>query len=421
VAAAEATALLQVLSRVSRATSGPHALLSTLRRLRLSHFFVGGRMSAAIPLTWGEVHAAPAAVAPWDRKRVGDLLPFPEVSGALVNLDRGLLLRAFSYNPRRDAFSRRRWGRENLRRFAALPRQASMTLTLPAKWHGCRATWEMLAYESQAVRLFKQSVDRVIRRMFSEVGLCTVCVHEGQACEGEHQGRRWRPEGRCAQCAKWKRLEWWCSRAVFACSGCLASPRLRPLPRDRREPSSVFSWIREMADFEGNLDNPHRHILALMPYIPQGLLSVLAERAGLGEVLDIQVDREQTARSGLDAYLTKQSRLFVPSHPSLSAYFTKQAAQVDAFNALPVGAARLRVNYPIARPEKQPGWVFLRGVGLDEARRRFLPWTLPRDDPDWFPAPEPLPPRQEEPPRAPPPEHLQLPLPRLPSHNPLPL
>ena len=48
-----------------------------------------------------------------------------------VNLERELLFPAFSYNPRRDAYSRRRWARLNAARFARLPRQAFLTLTLP--------------------------------------------------------------------------------------------------------------------------------------------------------------------------------------------------------------------------------------------------------------------------------------------------
>ena len=163
-----------------------------------------------------------------------------------------------------------------------------------------------------------------------------------------------------------------------------------------------------------------------MPVIPQDVLSRLAAAAGLGEVVDVRLDKEATAGE-LDAYLAKQSRVFLPGHPMLSSYFAKQAAEPDAFNALPERAARVRVNYPVRRPEKNKlpeGSFFALGVGVDEARRRWLPWTLPEDDPDWWPA-------LSEDYSVPPAvasqvnyseEQIPLPLPpRPPPHNPRPL
>ena len=79
--------------------------------------------------------------------------------------------------------------------------------------------------------------------------------------------------------------------------------------------------------------------------------------------------------------------MFVPEHPCLTAYFTKQAVELDAFNALPEHAARLRINYPLPREDNNfpAGSFFAAGVGLDEARRLWLPWTLDRDDRIGFP------------------------------------
>ena len=153
----------------------------------------------------------------------------------------------------------------------------------------------MLQYEAKAVRAFKQSIDRLLWSVASERGRCAVCIRQSRACVRKHLGRRWVPTGRCAQCGHWRRLAWWPSRHVYACSACLAKPRLPARPRDCRKPRVTLSWVREMADTDGHLDNPHRHCRALMPFIPQDVLSKLAARAGLGEVLDVRVDREETA------------------------------------------------------------------------------------------------------------------------------
>jgi hypothetical protein len=358
---------------------------------------------------------------------IGDLLARPPASGTIVNREHGLLIPAFSYNPRRDAWSRRKWARDTAARFAQVPRQAFLTVTLPAEWHGRLADHEMLAYEAKAVRLFKQSLDRLLRSMCSKHGRCVVCISKERACAGHHRGRPFHPTGRCAQCGRWRRLEWWQSRWVFACSDCLSKPRLPARPKDRVLPGSTLSWVREMTGKSGRLDNPHRHCRALMPYVPQDVLSRMAEDAGLGEVCDVRVDREATAGGvgELDAYLLKQGRMFVPGHPMLSSYFAKQAAEPDAFNALPERAARVRVNYPVVVPEKKKlpeGSFFALGVGVDEARRRWLPWTLPEDDPDWWPAPtEDYSVPSQVDCSVPAAEELRLPLPRPPTNNPRPL
>lgn len=173
-------------------------------------------MSAAL-------RSAPAPRIP----TAGELLARPPFSGMIVNRDYGLVLPAFSYNPRRDAWSRRKWARDNAARFAQVPRQAFLTLTLPGEWHGT-ATREMLSYEAKAVRLFKQSVDRLLVSMVSKAGRCNDCIREPRACSGSHRARRFHPTGRCAQCGRWRRLEWWRSRWVFACADCLAGAAAGP-------------------------------------------------------------------------------------------------------------------------------------------------------------------------------------------------
>lgn len=361
---------------------------------------------------------------------IGELLARPPASGTIVNRDHGLLIPAFSYNPRRDAYSRRKWARDTAAKFAQVPRQAFLTLTLSAEWHGRPATREMLAYEAKAVRLFKQGLDRLLRSMSAKPGRCMVCISKLRSCGGHHRGKRFHPTGRCPQCGHWRRLEWWASRHVFACSDCLAKPRLPARLKDRPEPSSTLSWVREMADKRGRLGNPHRHCRALMPFVPQDVLSRLAAAAGLGEVVDVRVDREGTAGGAageLDAYLVKQSRLYVPGHPMLSSYFAKQAAEPDTFNALPERAARVRVNYPVIPPAKKKlpeGSFFALGVTVDQARRRWLPWTLPVDDPDWWPAPDgdySLTSQVDCSTPAPEPQQFSLELGRPPPHNPRPL
>jgi hypothetical protein len=109
-----------------------------------------------------------------------------------------------------------KWVRDTAAKFAQVPRQAFLTLTLPAEWHDRPADREMLAYEAQAVRLFKQSLDRLLVSMCSAHGRCQVCIEQERACAGRHQAKRFHPTGRCAQCGHWRRLEWWASRHVFA-------------------------------------------------------------------------------------------------------------------------------------------------------------------------------------------------------------
>jgi hypothetical protein len=74
---------------------------------------------------------------------------------------------------------------------------------------------------------------------------------------------------------------------------------LRTELRDRYSGLS-YVWIRE----EGEAGNPHLHLL-VDRYLPQGELSELAERVGLGHVVDIRRVNARNAARYLTKYLTK--------------------------------------------------------------------------------------------------------------------
>jgi hypothetical protein len=142
------------------------------------------------------VSAASRSSVPAELRRIstiGDLMARPPAAGTIVNVDHALLIPAFSYNPRRDAWSRRKWARDTAAKFAQVPRQAFLTLTLPAEWHGRAATREMLDYEAAAVRKFKQSLDRLLVSLCSLHGRCQLCVERERACAGHHRGKRFIP------------------------------------------------------------------------------------------------------------------------------------------------------------------------------------------------------------------------------------
>lgn len=68
-----------------------------------------------------------------------------------------------------------------------------------------------------------------------------------------------------------------------------------------------YIWVRE----EGESDNPHLHLI-VDRYLPQNELSVLSQRVGLGEVVDIRrVDARNMAKY-LTKYLTKGSMASLP-------------------------------------------------------------------------------------------------------------
>jgi hypothetical protein len=68
-----------------------------------------------------------------------------------------------------------------------------------------------------------------------------------------------------------------------------------------------YVWVRE----EGESDNPHLHLL-VDRYIPQGDLSEMASRVGLGEVVDIRRVEARNAAKYLTKYLAKGSMADLP-------------------------------------------------------------------------------------------------------------
>lgn len=340
--------------------------------------------------------------------KLGDLQARAPIAGTIFNLGERWHCPARSYNPRRFADSRRKWARDREALFSKVPQVGFLTTTLPAAQHG-EITSELLEYESRAWRGFKQRVDRLLRSMLSG-DRCDCCILRSRSCVRRVRGRlvgahhcrcadrkhhlarrargvwdagaptealnapapRIRIVGRCAQCSHWRRLDWWKSRHVWACSGCLARPRLSLRSRDAK-PCFRASWVREVGESGQHL---HRHAKVTLPYVPQSVLSEMAENAGLGKVLDIRLDRDSAApesRGALDNYLVKQSKAAAaPEHRALAGYFAKQAKDPDAFNALPVGAARSRINFPVDRESAHPGTVFTR---LDDATVHKLFFT----------------------------------------------
>ena len=74
---------------------------------------------------------------------------------------------------------------------------------------------------------------------------------------------------------------------------------LRTELRDRY-PDLSYVWVRE----EGESGNPHLHLL-VDRYLPQGELSKISDRVGLGEVVDIRRVSARNAAKYLTKYLTK--------------------------------------------------------------------------------------------------------------------
>ena len=68
-----------------------------------------------------------------------------------------------------------------------------------------------------------------------------------------------------------------------------------------------YVWVRE----EGESNNPHLHLL-VDRYLPQAELSMLADRVGLGEVVDIRRVNARNASRYLTKYLTKGSMADLP-------------------------------------------------------------------------------------------------------------
>lgn len=82
---------------------------------------------------------------------------------------------------------------------------------------------------------------------------------------------------------------------------------LRTELRDRY-PNLSYLWVRHEGD---ERDRPHLHLL-VDRYLPQSQLSQLAERVGLGKVVDIRRVNARNAAHYLSAYLGRGSLSFLP-------------------------------------------------------------------------------------------------------------
>jgi hypothetical protein len=192
-------------------------------------------------------------------------------------------------------------------------------------------------------------------------------------CRPAHT-RRWRgARGTCFRCRRWDRVHYRADR--WLCDVCI---KLVPgAATQSRSPRIRLFWQREPGK---SLEHLHRHCLLEGPFIPQDLLSALAEAAGFGPVCwvervrrgDLKLAGEGSTR-GLGEYLSKTARTRVPS--PLSRYFTKAAAEPDMFNALPKGVPRKRAP---ALPKEPSDWyvsAYRPAPPLAPAARDY--WLLP--------------------------------------------
>jgi hypothetical protein len=301
---------------------------------------------------------------------------------------------AHSYNPRRYADSRRKWARDRRYRLGQFPANAFVTTTM-MPGEGAISETETVERDCSGWKLLLQSCTRWIRSVQSKHGRCTECYLAVRACPGKHRGRRWRLQGVCSTCSKYRPLYWFASRHLWVCARCQEEGRGKIQTKDRKTPL-VTAWMREPTR-AGNL---HRHVEANMPIIPQELLSRWAEAAHLGSVLDIRKIDAKTKRSSLDNYLLKQSQLHAPR---LDQYLTKSAADEDAFNALPMGTPRGRINFPTEAPPRDPDVHFTTWPDELVAHLLFTPTPSPVALPErlfWLLAPHYLPQRAIPPPPA---------------------
>jgi hypothetical protein len=74
-----------------------------------------------------------------------------------------------------------------------------------------------------------------------------------------------------------------------------------------RYPGLSYVWVRE----EGEGDNPHLHLI-VDRFLPQGELSEISKRVGLGEVVDIRRVEARNMAKYLTKYLTKGSMADLP-------------------------------------------------------------------------------------------------------------
>lgn len=334
-----------------------------------------------------------AAVAPAARlSRRGELEEHgPGVGFMVYRPEPARSFELTSYNPRRYADSRRWWAKLKREQMNAAPATSLLTTTLPAEFHERQIDRATIDHERQAHRRFVQTLGRLVCRI--DAGdVCWECLRSYRERIQKNRRARFSPcrkkrraahkkpwhgaTGNCAHCCNWMRIHWYPPelehetgetrdpRGAWLCASC-AGTRTPGKPRVR------LVWIREPGK---SLRHLHRHAKFDGPFMPQWLLSTLAQRAGLGRVLDVRRFRPGAIlQAPLVEYLTKTAgtRALDP----LSSYFVKTAAHPDEFNALPKGIPRCRAP----RLKRGPSdWCFLRWrpgerVSVSMSERWLLP------------------------------------------------
>ena len=139
-----------------------------------------------------------------------------------------------------------------------------------------------------------------------------------------------------------------------------------------------YVWVRE----EGEGDNPHLHLI-VDRYLPQGELSTISKRVGLGEVVDIRRVSARNMARYLTKYLTKGSMASLPK----GARRYGSSSDIDLNVRGGGGDSRewdlMMDDYVIIRPDGEP---LRRGVTpTDLVQQREWDGPVP---PDHDPPPE---------------------------------
>jgi hypothetical protein len=317
----------------------------------------------------------------------GELAPEGRAIGVLVNKRTRQAVPAYSYNPRCDARSRRRWARLAREQVdcAALSASSLLTLTHDSGSHQTPIDHELLAHDAASARRLLQRLNRFVPYIVA-ADVCWFCLRAWderlalnprspfRPCQPQHRERPWHgAQGRCARCTKWGRIEFFDVGAVAKANDLRAN-------RERRSPRKSFwlcaqcaremkavpagarvrlaAWVREPGE---SLRHLHRHALFDGPFVPQWLLSHLAEASGFGRVLDIRKCRGRDFDSApLGRYLAKSAgtRALNP----MSHYFAKVAAEPDAFNAIPPRLPRKRAPALLRAPSE---WYWAHSAPAD--------------------------------------------------------